>query len=549
MNPGRLLRAAAWPAFFLGLLTAGVLAFRLHEIFLIGRTGQSDTDFALNVVTLIVFALAYRFEPLLWACWLQADPAKLRRRFLLDLLPLLAIFLLRGVWSLPSASLIYLFVAVLGLYAISIWATKQASEQAPFWTVVPFLLVWALLFVLARRQPLYFVVAFASTLTGLLVLRRNLFLWLQTESIAASAALPPLLIALFPATSNWWLSTGAIVLGFGRLWAYPKWVRRPAYGWVMIFAVATAALLTEGALRVSPDAPAFESRHFANNVVTNDILFWVHKDVFRGDSDFGVMRVKIRGRDVTKAKTPGVQRVLCCGGSSTFGVNLPIEQSWPYLAERRLRGEGCAVELLNAGEPGYTIFQIKLLLEHFLLPDYQPDGVILYVGYNDSRLTRGPYSERDLWRMWQAARAGEGAWQTRFSQWMQRSRAYNLFAHLLVGARHRLSTTKKAIASPPEFSATLSETLKMLRDKNIRVLVAAEAYQEPDTIYRRIMQKQAAVFGASFVDVYDVMRKRYAAENVHTDVVHLTPEGNRDVAALIADAWRTVMQEDGLCRP
>ena len=150
--------------------------------------------------------------------------------------------------------------------------------------------------------------------------------------------------------------------------------------------------------------------------------------------------------------------------------------------------------------------------------------------------------------MWQKARAGQGGASLRVGEVLQHSRAYNLFARLLVGARQQAGP-KKAISSPPEFSATLGEMLAMLRQKQVRTLVAAEAYQEPDQIYRQIMKRQAADHGAGFVDVYDLVRKRYDSAAVHTDVVHLTPEGNRHVAELIAAAWGRIMQEEGLCRP
>jgi lysophospholipase L1-like esterase len=546
MNRGRLLHAAGWPAFLLGIATAVFAVAHFRTFFLIGDVAHTRGDFVGNLVVLLAGVLLRRFEPRLWSRWFEADESVLRRRWAVDFLPALVPFLLRGIWPLAAVVWPYALLVALGLHAVSIWAAAPTKTRSIIVSGILFVVVWGALLFMTREQPTFFLAALILLSGGLLFLRADVREWLRTESAAARPALLPLVLALFPTTSKWWLSTAAVAAGVGRLWAYPRWLRRPGYGWLMISAFAALGLLTEGALRVSPDAAAFETRHFSSNVVTNDILFWVHKDVFRGDSDFGVMRVKIRGRDVVGAKQPGVQRILCCGGSSTFGINLPPEQAWPYLADQQLRREGCPADLLNAGEPGYTIFQIKLLLEHYLLPDYHPDGVILYIGYNDSRLTRGPYSERELWRMWQATRRGEGTWQTHLSELLQHSRTYNLLAHTVVGFRHQLSTAKKPISSPPEFSATLAEMLSMLRAQKIKVLVAAEAYQEPDTIYRRIMQKQAAAYGADFLDVYDDIRKHYDAALVHTDVVHLTAEGNRDVAAIIAGAIR---KEGRLCRP
>ncbi len=547
MNRASLRRLTSWRFFAVGVAFGTALVFYWRSVFLIAASINNTAHFAHNAIVLFLAVLVWRLEPRIWTRE-RAEETRLRWRLLFDLLPWLIAFLLRDVFSLSSSLLTYWFAVAVGLRAVTVWATRPFDEKKSFWHMLPAVVVWAVLLWIARRQPLFILSAILLSVVGLVFLREQARRWLRTESVAVIPGVAPLIIAAFPTTSNWWLSTAAIAIGAGRLWAYSRWRERSGYGLFMLSACLAAGLLVEGALRISPDASSFETMHFAPTVVSHDKLFWVNKEVFRGDSDFGVGRVKIRGREVPKQKTPGVQRVMCCGGSSTFGVNLPPEQAWPAIAEQVLHGNGCTVELLNAGEPGYTIFQIKMLLEYYLLPDYHPDGVILYVGYNDSRLMRGPYSERELWQMWQKARAGQGGASLRVAEVLQHSRAYNLFARLLVGARQQAGP-KKAISSPPEFSATLGEMLAMLQQKQVRTLVAAEAYQEPDQIYRQIMKRQAADHGAGFVDVYDLIRKRYDSAAVHTDVVHLTPEGNRHVAELIASAWRQMMQEEGLCRP
>jgi len=537
MTDNSKIRPGGYLAFVAGLMVSGLIALSANSLLLFRSFPAAAGDMVITLLFLAAVGAVFLVEPAILGRSGKFTVSVLRRRILLDFAPLIVAVVFRSRWDLSNWLIMLCVIATAGLHMISLWTARTGEVRPRRWPVVFPLLAWFLLLTTSGQGEPLLILALLSLFGGLIFLRRDKRLWPATETVASLPALVMLVIALPDTTTRWWITAGAILLGVGRLWAYPKWKLRRGYGVMMLAACLTFALLFEISLRASPLADAFESRHFSSSVQNDDILFWVHKDVYRGDSDFGVGRVKIRGRDVPRRKTPGVQRVLCCGGSSTFGVNLEPEQAWPHIAEQILRERGLSVEMLNAGEPGYTIFQILLLLQHYMVSDYAPDGVVLYVGYNDSSLTRGRYSERELWGMWQQARAGDGAWQTHARQTMQHSRAYNLLAHVLVGARHRMRDRSIPIASPHEFSETLSELLDYLKQKNIKALVASEAFQGPAEMYRRVMQRQAEIHGAGFVDVHDILLKQYDPTVVHTDVVHLTPKGNEVVARIIADAW------------
>src|SRR5262245_56768948 len=83
------------------------------------------------------------------------------------------------------------------------------------------------------------------------------------------------------------------------------------------------------------------------------------------------------------AKPPGTVRVLCAGGSTTFDLLAPDDDStWPALLEHRLRGLGPTTEGWNAGFPGWTSLEnlIALALRDI---DIHPDVVLLFQGIND----------------------------------------------------------------------------------------------------------------------------------------------------------------------
>jgi lysophospholipase L1-like esterase len=86
----------------------------------------------------------------------------------------------------------------------------------------------------------------------------------------------------------------------------------------------------------------------------------------------------------TRARTPGVPRIVCMGGSTTEGGNPSGRQgSYPTLLERVLEERtGRDFEVLNAGIAGWT--SAEMLCAWFLtMQDLAPDVLVLHEGVND----------------------------------------------------------------------------------------------------------------------------------------------------------------------
>lgn len=83
-------------------------------------------------------------------------------------------------------------------------------------------------------------------------------------------------------------------------------------------------------------------------------------------------------------KPQGQTRVLFLGDSCTFGYGVDQKQTYVEVAETMLEERlGSSVECINAGVPGYTVFQgYRYLVAKGL--DLQPDLVVLNFGWNDS---------------------------------------------------------------------------------------------------------------------------------------------------------------------
>ena len=90
-----------------------------------------------------------------------------------------------------------------------------------------------------------------------------------------------------------------------------------------------------------------------------------------------------RGDEVSAVKPPGVFRIACLGGSTTYcnKVEDPAD-SYPAALQRTLVERGYSVEVINGGCPGYSSLQSLINLQIRIL-DLAPDLVVVYQGVND----------------------------------------------------------------------------------------------------------------------------------------------------------------------
>lgn len=111
-----------------------------------------------------------------------------------------------------------------------------------------------------------------------------------------------------------------------------------------------------------------------------------------------------RGKAVKLERRPGVLRVLCLGGSTTYGWTVPYpDQTYPAILEELLRAKlpvgYTDVEVINGGLPYGTSAEI-LTHYHFKYHYYRPDIVIINEGGNDAQgLTTAYYHpDNSNWR-------------------------------------------------------------------------------------------------------------------------------------------------------
>lgn len=99
-----------------------------------------------------------------------------------------------------------------------------------------------------------------------------------------------------------------------------------------------------------------------------------------------------RGPNFSLAKPPGVVRIACIGGSTTFDVKVSEDsKAWPARlgVELQSRADLPPTEVINAATPGYALPRTIIDLELRTL-DIKPDWVICYPGVNDVAYANRP---------------------------------------------------------------------------------------------------------------------------------------------------------------
>jgi lysophospholipase L1-like esterase len=144
-----------------------------------------------------------------------------------------------------------------------------------------------------------------------------------------------------------------------------------------------------------------------------------------------------RGADFEVAKAPGTFRVVCMGGSSTFGYRARDQGTYPVLLQQLFdaRPAGMRVEVINAGIAHLNSDHQVALVQSEVL-DWQPDVITLYLAYNDAFYPR-PESR------WQAATKKADEYSAAFASLRKATNA--LFGDVIV---HQW--TVFPLQSPPE---------------------------------------------------------------------------------------------------
>jgi len=250
---------------------------------------------------------------------------------------------------------------------------------------------------------------------------------------------------------------------------------------------------------------------------------------------------------------PEVFNIACLGGSSTYGTQVPLEDSYPHQLELALAGTpGPPVQVINAGLGGSSTPNLIALLSGRVV-HLRPRIVIFYTGFNDAwnRILfpdyKADYShaqkswERPPMALWRHSRFLDLAAA-------KLGRPFSRDPHIHAVAWHPMEgdpVENWEDSSSISFRMNLLTLVAITRAHGaVPVLVtqATDFAHHPmpahNDLWARAMEEQTGILrqvaGATGVDLIDVRAAMSDREELFADVLHMSATGNRRRAAVIA---------------
>jgi lysophospholipase L1-like esterase len=280
-----------------------------------------------------------------------------------------------------------------------------------------------------------------------------------------------------------------------------------------------------------------------------------------------------RGPEIEWKKPVGVFRIVCLGGSSTYGFGPTSDATtWPARLEARLAEARPSrrFEVVNGGCQGYSTYESLINLAIRMI-DLEPDLVIVYHTINDMRVALWHEARRDdtHWRAnWPVERP------SRLDRMLARTTTYRLLRNLDPEWRMRRSgdmgwyvvvdfgseswaLTPAAEVGFASIRRNLANIVAIAREHQARVLFGLEgtrwsdferfgtraAQEEGMRRTLAIVREAGQEHGVPVVDSARVLedevdRQRAAGgtDRIFTSEVHLTDEGSDLLARTMAEA-------------
>lgn len=225
-------------------------------------------------------------------------------------------------------------------------------------------------------------------------------------------------------------------------------------------------------------------------------------------------------------------RILALGDSTTFGLGVANDETWPAQLEKRLNEEAGKpqFEVLNAGVPGMSLFQGLVYLDKIGF-DYKPAVIVACFGHNDFDSW---FSKTDIERAAEVEDIEKAPNKSASDLFVLAKRALNQ----AVNVADRALGAKTPRLTPEEFHDTLIEMKKLCDAKHVPV-VFMRWPQEPQVLsrnsrpvhYEPVLINTCQEIGAPLVDLYVAFVN--ATGPLYLDPIHANANGCRVVAGAV----------------
>lgn len=266
-----------------------------------------------------------------------------------------------------------------------------------------------------------------------------------------------------------------------------------------------------------------------------------------GTFDIAINSLGLRGPEVARAKPPGTRRIVLFGESAAFGYFVSDGEEAARLLELDLRNRGCAVEVLNAAIPGYSMHH-HVVRARDVLPLVGPDLVVLYAGHNDIPMlcSDAPRSLPWCTRGWERA--------------LGHSTLYGFLAYRMAPRQQRVHNAPTAPdrltpAGMQYFKHELAAFAEEVRRSGARLVICTQAAaardgvdaalrphvgQTEEELTQRIathvwLRDTLSAFAAeNALPLIDVAAEIPPTSDMLADYIHLTAAGERRFAEVLA---------------
>jgi lysophospholipase L1-like esterase len=256
-----------------------------------------------------------------------------------------------------------------------------------------------------------------------------------------------------------------------------------------------------------------------------------HKELgtsFSVSTDANGLRPPHHGVD----KPDGAFRIMAMGCSTTYGWGVADADSYPAQLERILVEQGHDVQVINAGQPGYSTFQGMWLWDQ-ALADYDPDLVLLGFVVQDAREVA--YSDKSQALMQDNAEFLK-------QNVLYKLNTYRLLKEMLGGVQTQRKEQGQVFRVGPD---EYVDNLRVLRAKieanggqaaHFGYPLEVEGYTE---LHRQVLKLEAEAGGLPYFDpspeIADAVRQGQQLYFAPKDPGHANAAGNRKIAELVAE--------------
>ncbi len=244
----------------------------------------------------------------------------------------------------------------------------------------------------------------------------------------------------------------------------------------------------------------------------------------------------LRSNNASRSRTGDIFRVMTLGCSTTFGWGVDDGQSYPAQLQSMLdESHPGTVEVINAGQPGYTSFQGRWLWEE-ALKHYEPDVVLIGYVVQDAR--KAAYSDKS-----QAILQNDNRFMK--DHVLYKSRVYlalrSILGSVQIEAKERPQNGQGGIyrVPPEDYVANLRSLVASIQAVGATPVLFGfplerEGYTET---HRKILKAASTELQVPHLDLQSKMEEasRKAELYFPNDRGHANAAGNKQIAAWVFD--------------